>query len=500
MYNNIVYFLINGKWSVIKMSENRQNSISKDNDSLFVIDFYKMIHDHIIAIVVIAAIMAVLSYVRVAFFSADTYTATGVLYVSSKDDANSKSESVQMNDMVTSMTMATTYIETLKTRSFLESVSNDIDNKYTYKQISSMMSLSIINDTELIEIKIKALLPEDAYAICQSVLENAPQKLHTIYPGGSIKIVDPAYFPAKPDGKGTTFNAIIGFVLGAVLGCAYAFIYTLLDVKLRKASDFGTRYNAPVLGQVPKGKEQRNIKAVSDKKRFDFTNNILKENTDFNIIETYKSIRTNIMFSIPKSEKGNAIVVTSAAPGEGKTTTTTNVAITFAQVNAKVILVDCDLRKSRMHRYLDVEDGQGVTNVLCGFCKLEDAIKKNVRDNLDVLVAGEFAPNPAELLASEAFDKMIEELREKYDYIFIDTPPITVVTDASIIMPKSQGVVVVAKEGSTNINLLDETISGVRNLGANLIGGLVICVDNKGGKHVYYKKMAYDYYAYESEK
>ena len=153
-----------------------------------------------------------------------------------------------------------------------------------------------------------------------------------------------------------------------------------------------------------------------------------------------------------------------------------------------------------MHRYLDVEDGQGVTNVLCGFCKLEDAIKKNVRDNLDVLVAGEFAPNPAELLASEAFDKMIEELREKYDYIFIDTPPITVVTDASIIMPKSQGVVVVAKEGSTNINLLDETISGVRNLGANLIGGLVICVDNKGGKHEYYKKMAYDYYAYESEK
>lgn len=479
------------------MRENQQNGIYKENDSINFMDFYKIVHDHIIAIVVIAAIIAILSYVRVAFFVPDTYTATGVLYVSSKDEANSKSESVQMNDIVTNMTMASTYIETLKTRSFLEAISVDVDNKYTYKQISSMLTLSNINDTELIEIKVTALLPEDAYAICESVLENAPKKLHTIYPGGSIKIVDPSYYPENPDSKGTIFNVLIGLVLGGLLGCAYAFIYSILDVKFRKTADFKDRYNAPVLGQVTKVSEQGGKKAASEKKRVAFTTNIIKENTDFDIVETYKSIRTNIMFSIPKSEKGNAIAVTSAAPGEGKTTTTTNIAITFAQINAKIILVDCDLRKSKMHRYLDIEDGQGVTNVLCGFCKLEDAIKKNVRDNLDVLVAGDIPPNPAELLASEAFDKMIEELREKYDYIFIDTPPITAVTDASIIMPKSQGVIVVAKAGSTNINLLDETISSVRKLGSNLLGGIVICSDKNSGKYGYYKKMNYDYYAYE---
>lgn len=482
------------------MKENQQINICKENDSISIMDLYKMVSNHIVAIAVITAIMAILAYVRVSFFVPDTYTATGVLYVNSKDDENTKTGSVQMNDIVTNMTMASTYIETLKTRSFLEEISTDVNNKYTYKQIGKMLSLSNVNETELIAIKVTALLPEDAYNICESILENAPKKLHTIYPGGSIKIVDPTYFPEKPDSKSTLFNVLAGIILGAFFGCAYAFIYNIMDVKFRKASDFNDRYNTPLLGQVPKVSEQTGKKGANDKKRGSFTSNILKEGTDFSVIETYKSIRTNIMFSIPKSEKGNAIVVTSAAPGEGKTTTTTNIAMTFAQINTKVILVDCDLRKSKMYRYLDVEAGQGVTNVLCGFCELDDAIKKNVRDNLDVLFAGDVPPNPAELLASEAFDKMIEELREKYDYIFIDTPPITAVTDASIIMPKSQGVIVVAKEDSTNINLLDETISSVRKLGANLLGGLVICSEkNKNGKYGYYKKMAYEYYAYESQ-
>ena len=103
---------------------------------------------------------------------------------------------------------------------------------------------------------------------------------------------------------------------------------------------------------------------------------ILSGDSDFNTVETYKSIRTNIMFSMPKKDKGKVIVITSSSPGEGKTTTCINLAITFAQTGAKVILVDCDLRKSRIHRYLGVNRSDGVSNVICNYTDIDQAIKK----------------------------------------------------------------------------------------------------------------------------
>lgn len=163
------------------------------------------------------------------------------------------------------------------------------------------------------------------------------------------------------------------------------------------------------------------------------TGRIISAETDFNTVETYKAIRTNIMFSLPKKEYGKVICVTSSAPGEGKTTTCTNLAITFAQTGAKVALVDCDLRKARIHRYLEIKRDEGVSNILCGFSEIENTLIKNVRENLDVLTAGEIPLNPAELLQTQEFDNLIDKLRKEYDYVFIDTPPITVVTDAVIV-------------------------------------------------------------------
>lgn len=231
----------------------------------------------------------------------------------------------------------------------------------------------------------------------------------------------------------------------------------------------------------------------------DETTRILNPESDFTVVESYKSIRTNIMFSLPKTEKGKVIVITSSTPGEGKTTTATNLAITFAQTGAKVILVDCDLRKSRIHRYLKVEKDNGVTNVLCGFSTIEAAVKKNIKENLDMLTAGEIPPNPAELIDSEEFKKMIEALKEQYDYIFIDTPPITVVTDAALAMKMSDGVVVVVRQDVTTFDVLDNTIETINNSGTKIIGIIMLGDIEKKKKYGYYKRgYKYDYkYGYK---
>ncbi len=234
----------------------------------------------------------------------------------------------------------------------------------------------------------------------------------------------------------------------------------------------------------------------------DGSSRVLNDKSSFDTVETYKAIRTNIMFSMPKTDSGKVIVITSAAPGEGKTTTSINLAITFAQMGARVLLLDCDLRKPRVHRYLELKRKNGVSNLLCGFCSLDEAIQKNVRDNLDVLPAGEIPPNPAELTATDIFGNVIAELKQKYDYIFIDTPPVTVVTDAAIIMKHSMGVVMVVRHNVTTFDILDNAMEAIKNAGVKVLGVIMLGAEDKGKKYGYYKSRKHGYkykygYGYE---
>ena len=233
-------------------------------------------------------------------------------------------------------------------------------------------------------------------------------------------------------------------------------------------------------------------------KNYDTADHILDESSSFNTVETYKSVRTNIMFSLPKSDTAKIIAVTSSVPGEGKTTTSINLAITFAQMGARVLLMDCDLRKSRIHRYLGLERQDGVTNILCGFVGIDEALKTGVRPNLDVLTGGEPPPNPAELLEAEAFSHLLAELKTRYDYIFIDTPPITVVTDATVIMKQCAGVAVVVRRDETSFNLLDVTISEIAKTDAKPLGFILLSSPEKtkryGYRAGYGKNGRYDYH------
>ncbi|MCH5187484.1 MAG: CpsD/CapB family tyrosine-protein kinase [Oscillospiraceae bacterium] len=219
----------------------------------------------------------------------------------------------------------------------------------------------------------------------------------------------------------------------------------------------------------------------------------MNEKSSFETVETYKAIRTNVMFSMPKTDNGKVIVVTSSAPGEGKTTTSINLAITFAQMGAKVMLIDCDLRKSRVHRYLGLERKNGISNVLCGFSNLDKAIKVNVRENLDVLPAGEIPPNPAELMETEEFKNLIAELQKRYDYIFIDTPPITVVTDAAIAMKYSMGTIVVIRQDVTTFDMMDAAMESIKTTGVKILGAIMLGAEQKSKKYGYYKNGKYGY-------
>ena len=484
------------------MDENRQYFIMDDDkdEGLDIVGVVNSLWKHKMLIMALAFLVALSSFVYSVFFTDHTYTSTGIVYLSNKEEVPTQQTAVSANDIVISRALGETYKEILTTRTFYFEVSEDLNGEFTPGQVSGMMSVEIINETELIRIRTTAYDPNDAYKVAKSIFNKAQARLSRIYPNGRVEVIDEPYLPQAPNAKGTVRKTFLGFLIGAVLGIICVFVSKMFDIKIRNAADISKRYDISVLGELaglrPLGKK-KNGKNDGNASQPEY-DAILNENSRFDTVETYKFIRTNIMFSIPKSDKGKVLVVTSAVPGDGKTTTSINLAITFAQTGARVILVDCDLRKSRVHSYLGVKHSNGISNVLCGFSDLDSAVMRNVRDNLDVLTVGNIPPNPAELLDSEEFGKVLAELQEKYDYIFIDTPPMTVVTDASIIMQDSHGVVVVVRKNQTTFEMLDETIEGIKKSGARPLGIVILDSEQKETKYGYYKKNKYSYkYKYD---
>lgn len=215
---------------------------------------------------------------------------------------------------------------------------------------------------------------------------------------------------------------------------------------------------------------------------------VINDNTGFTTLESYKVARTNIMFSLPKTEDGKIILVSSSEPGEGKTTSSINLAYTFAQSGARVLLMDCDMRKPRVHRYLKISKDIGLSNVLCGFSSIEKAIQKKVFGDLDCMPVGEIPLNSAELLMSDAMKNLFSELSKQYDYIFVDTPPIMTVTDAMIIAPMTSGVVLIVRENQSTFDMMDKTIDMLKRSGVKILGFLMTYSENSAKSKVYGKK------------
>lgn len=206
-----------------------------------------------------------------------------------------------------------------------------------------------------------------------------------------------------------------------------------------------------------------------DEKRPEPKDTLLDDNTSFHVKEAYKAMRTNVMFSVP-DEGCKVIGVTSAIPGEGKSTTVLNLAITFAQTGTRVLLIDADMRRPNIKRILSAGDGIGLADILARFVKTEEGIHPSGYEKLDVIFSGNVPPNPVELLGSDNMHAMLEELKGKYDYIFIDTPPINVVTDATVVSRLLHGIILVARENKSKKDEVSEALNKLRFVNAKVLG------------------------------
>lgn len=214
--------------------------------------------------------------------------------------------------------------------------------------------------------------------------------------------------------------------------------------------------------------------------------------------ESYRGIRTSLFFSAADNAP-RVVLVTSAAPAEGKTMTAANVAVTMAQAGNRVLVIDCDMRRPRMHRMFNVPRDRGVSNVLVGNCSLEEAIIPSSVQGLDVLPAGPVPPNPSEMLGSQNMGKLFQALRGRYDRIIVDSPPITAVTDAVILTRLTDGVLLVVRAGETHREIVKNGIALLQGASANILGAILNGV-NMGRDSYYYYQYYYYYYGEDGDR
>ncbi len=236
---------------------------------------------------------------------------------------------------------------------------------------------------------------------------------------------------------------------------------------------------------------------------------LLGKKTPFELTEAFRNLKATISVAVPKKESGGvAIMVTSSYPEEGKTTVAVNLSVMFAQSNAKVALIDADIRKGRVAKYFGEKSAPGLSDYLSGQVDLDGAIKKAkvYGGEVDYISCGTRSPKPYELLESEGMTTLLEELRAKYDYIIVDTPPVLLVSDALALAPKMDGTVLVCRHLESYVSDIARTLNSLSFVKANILGVIVNGYEEKlqksygygGYKKTYYSRYGYKYgYKYE---
>lgn len=228
---------------------------------------------------------------------------------------------------------------------------------------------------------------------------------------------------------------------------------------------------------------------------------LLNKNTPFDVTEAFRNLKASLSVSVPKKEHGVAIMVTSAYPEDGKTTVTANLALMFAQSDAKVVLVDADIRKGRIAKYFKRKSSPGLSDCLSGQNTLDEVIhNSHINENLSYITCGTHSPRPYELLESEEMKNLLNELRQRFDYVIIDTPPVLLISDALALAPTTDGAVLVCRHQVSYISDIERALNTLKFAKANVLGVVVNDykapkVSSYGGykKYYYYNSYGYGY-------
>ena len=409
---------------------------------------------------VVASVGAALAVAGVLTWTATPqYASTTRLFVSTSqsDESSAYTGNLFATQRVTS------YADLVTSRRVSERVAESLGDDTDPRELREQVEATVVPETVILEISATDADPERAADIAQafaSELSLLVDELET--PSGqedaviSATLVDDASVSDDPVSPQPLRNLALAGVLGLLLGVGLAVARELLDTTVKSGDDIAEITDASLLG---------NIFADSDARRPPA--DVLATATPW--AEAFRVLRTSMQY-IEVDHDQKVVVLTSSLPGEGKSTTAVNLALTMTQTGHSVVLVEADLRRPRIADYLSLDSTIGTTTVLIGKVSVEDAMQTYGDTDLDVLTCGPIPPNPSELLQSHAMEKMLTDLRSRYDVIILDAPPLLPVTDAALLATRADGAVVVVRHGRTTRDQLTHALERLEAVDSKALG------------------------------
>jgi len=448
-------------------------------------DFIKLLR---IRWVTVASTMAASLLIAILYTMLQTplYQASTRLFVSTNLGA-SASDLYQGNRL--SQERVLSYTQLIMGETLAERTINRLDLQMKPETLQKNVTAKSKPDTVLIEVSVLDQSPVRARDIADALSEefvSMVKELETpsrgAVPDARVVVEQRAKVPTDPVVPKPARNIVLGTLVGALLGLGLAFLRDLLDNTVKDRDSIEQITGAGVVGVVPMDKGRRDDPAIS----FDNDNSAAAE--------SFRKLRTNLQF-LSVDNPPRLIVITSSVPNEGKSTTAINIALALAEAGHSVLLVDGDMRRPSLANYLNCVGSVGFSTVLSGAAPLDDAFQDSQYPRLTVLAAGVTPPNPSELLGSFAAKKVLNDLRERFDFVIVDSPPLLAVTDAAILAAEADGALVLVRAEVTTRDQLSHAVGMLNDVGATLLGNVLTMVPTRGSAAYSYNHQ-YQYYGH----
>lgn len=403
------------------------------------------------------------------------YTATSRLFISS---VNADSEAAYQGGLF-SQERVLSYADLITGQTMAQRVIDDLGLRTTPRELSSQFSASVVSDTVILEVSTTDASPARARVLTQALAEEFVDYVPVLESGRSrlrspvtATIVDPATLPVSPTTPRPLRNLGLAAILGLLFGAGVSVLQQIIDTTVKRADALEEATDAPVLGTIPydpKAQRQPLITGL---------------HSHAPRVEAFRTLRTNLAFT-GIDRQSHVLVMTSALPQEGKSSSAVNLALSMNQAGQRVLLIEADLRRPKISEYANIEHAVGLTTVLLGDVDLDEAIQ-HYSEDLHILASGALPPNPAELLQSASMGEVLRRLRSEYSMIVIDAPPLLPVTDAAILTSQADGAMLVVCYGKTTSEQVKLAQQRLRAVDGVLLGSILCMTPQKAsGRYSY---------------
>ena len=414
--------------------------------------------------VAVTVAVALLAAVAILLTMTPMYRASSQVYVAARGDAS-------LDDMIQGSNFTVrkvkSYAELATSPRVLQPVIETVGLDDSVTSLAERVQAEQPEDTVLITLTVSDSSPEIAAQTADGIAESLSVVVPELERSSeetkapvAISLVRNATVPLQPVSPNTRLTIALGLLLGLFAGVGLAFLREVLDTRIRSQSDVEKLTDSSVIGAITFDDEAAGHPLI------------VQESPGAPRAEAFRRLRTNLQF-LEATGGSRVFVITSALPGEGKSTTSINLAITLADAGSRVLLVDADLRRPSVSDYLGLEGSVGLTTVLIGKIGREDAVQPWGTSTLHVLPSGQVPPNPSELLGSQSMTALLAELGAAYDVVIIDTAPLLPVTDGAVLAKLTGGAVVVVGAGITHRRQLTEALGALHTAGAKALGVVV---------------------------